>query len=376
MSSNEWEQARAYVEKLRQQGRTDEEIRQVMLKGGWTEEQVEKLKAQEAPQAPAAPQQAEPEGCGRVALACAAGFCAWFLTAVFLGGVFGSMRSVPEGVSGFLLWLVMGASAALGVAAVAPWRRRAAGVPLLVLLQFVGAIAYATVLASGDYSAPGAVTGGLAGFLLGIVVLVMYDPRLPASRRRTRVGVIGAALLIAMVAVPLWWSARLQRAERVAPAVVEAWLHEDVLTLDGSIDWQELQWDDLWFPAVSLTGTMSDPGCEIEVTLDDRSLPSGGGEASAEGLKLFWAELWVPLPPYLAKTRPSGQTLTAIGFKPELAIHLRALGDRAARLGGEYRGISYGVEASSDIHMTSNYWDPNRKYIHISWCSGTRQASD
>ena len=53
MSSNEWEQARVYVEGLRQQGRTDEEIRQTMLKGGWTGEQVERLFTQEAPQAPA-----------------------------------------------------------------------------------------------------------------------------------------------------------------------------------------------------------------------------------------------------------------------------------------------------------------------------------
>jgi len=60
MSSNEWEQARAYVEQLREEGRTDEEIRQVMLKSGWTEEQIEKLFAREVPQAPAAPPPAQP----------------------------------------------------------------------------------------------------------------------------------------------------------------------------------------------------------------------------------------------------------------------------------------------------------------------------
>jgi prepilin-type processing-associated H-X9-DG protein len=55
MSSNEWEQARAYVEQLREEGRTDEEIRQVMLKSGWTEEQVEKLFAREVLRAPPPP---------------------------------------------------------------------------------------------------------------------------------------------------------------------------------------------------------------------------------------------------------------------------------------------------------------------------------
>jgi len=54
-AGDEWEQARGYVERLRQKGRTGEQIRQIMLKGGWTQEQVEKLLAWEVLQAPAPP---------------------------------------------------------------------------------------------------------------------------------------------------------------------------------------------------------------------------------------------------------------------------------------------------------------------------------
>ena len=60
MSSNEWEQARAYVERLRQKGRTDEQIRQIMLKGGWTEEQVEKILPGEVLRAPSPPAPSPP----------------------------------------------------------------------------------------------------------------------------------------------------------------------------------------------------------------------------------------------------------------------------------------------------------------------------
>ncbi len=42
-SGNEWEQARAYVRMLREKGHADEDIRQMALERGWTEEQVEEL---------------------------------------------------------------------------------------------------------------------------------------------------------------------------------------------------------------------------------------------------------------------------------------------------------------------------------------------
>lgn len=60
MSSNEWEQARAYVERLRQKGRTDEQIRQIMLKSGWTEEQVEKILPGEVLRTPPPPAPSPP----------------------------------------------------------------------------------------------------------------------------------------------------------------------------------------------------------------------------------------------------------------------------------------------------------------------------
>ncbi len=41
MSSNEWEQARIYVKRLREKGHTDDEIRQIMIEGGWEEDEVE-----------------------------------------------------------------------------------------------------------------------------------------------------------------------------------------------------------------------------------------------------------------------------------------------------------------------------------------------
>ncbi len=43
MSGNERDQARAYVRRLRREGRTDEQIRQLMLGGGWSEEQFDDL---------------------------------------------------------------------------------------------------------------------------------------------------------------------------------------------------------------------------------------------------------------------------------------------------------------------------------------------
>lgn len=60
MSNNEWEQARAYVDQLRQKGRTDQQIRQIMLKGGWTEDQVEQLFARDVLRAPPPPPPAAP----------------------------------------------------------------------------------------------------------------------------------------------------------------------------------------------------------------------------------------------------------------------------------------------------------------------------
>ena len=55
MSSSKWEQGRAYVEQLRGEGRTDEEIRQVMLESGWEEEQLDDLFAVGAPSPSAEP---------------------------------------------------------------------------------------------------------------------------------------------------------------------------------------------------------------------------------------------------------------------------------------------------------------------------------
>ncbi len=54
MSSDRWEQARAYVESMRQDGRTDDEIRQGLRQAGWPQEQVERLLAPEMPQPPGA----------------------------------------------------------------------------------------------------------------------------------------------------------------------------------------------------------------------------------------------------------------------------------------------------------------------------------
>jgi len=49
MSQDYWEQGRAYVEKQRKAGRTNEEIRQGLLKAGWQEAQVAKLLPPEQP---------------------------------------------------------------------------------------------------------------------------------------------------------------------------------------------------------------------------------------------------------------------------------------------------------------------------------------
>ncbi len=49
MSGNEWEQGLAYVKKLRLEGHTDEDIRLIMLAGGWLARQVQRLLAPEAP---------------------------------------------------------------------------------------------------------------------------------------------------------------------------------------------------------------------------------------------------------------------------------------------------------------------------------------
>ncbi len=52
MSSNEWEQARAQVKKMREDGHTDDQIREMALERGWTQEQVEKILSREVLQAP------------------------------------------------------------------------------------------------------------------------------------------------------------------------------------------------------------------------------------------------------------------------------------------------------------------------------------
>jgi hypothetical protein len=43
MSSDQWEQGREYVEKLRQRGRSDDDIRKALLQAGWQEAQLGKL---------------------------------------------------------------------------------------------------------------------------------------------------------------------------------------------------------------------------------------------------------------------------------------------------------------------------------------------
>lgn len=60
MSENSFEQARTYVETLRQKGHTDEQIRQMMLKAGWTQEQLKALFAGEVPQAATRPPRLAP----------------------------------------------------------------------------------------------------------------------------------------------------------------------------------------------------------------------------------------------------------------------------------------------------------------------------
>ncbi len=60
MDRSDWQQARAYVELLRKDGRRDDDIRQILLNTGWSEEQVAGLLSREAPQAPAPPPPATP----------------------------------------------------------------------------------------------------------------------------------------------------------------------------------------------------------------------------------------------------------------------------------------------------------------------------
>ncbi len=70
MSGNEWSQARAYVRMLREKGHADEDIRQMALERGWTEEQVEKLlpgRVLRAPPPP--PAQPSPRPAGREVVA-------------------------------------------------------------------------------------------------------------------------------------------------------------------------------------------------------------------------------------------------------------------------------------------------------------------
>lgn len=43
MSSDQWEQGQEYVEKLRQRGRSDDDIREALLQAGWQEAQLDKL---------------------------------------------------------------------------------------------------------------------------------------------------------------------------------------------------------------------------------------------------------------------------------------------------------------------------------------------
>ncbi len=60
MSSNEWEQARAQVKKMREDGHTDDQIREMALERGWTQEQVEKILSREVLQAPPPPSSPTP----------------------------------------------------------------------------------------------------------------------------------------------------------------------------------------------------------------------------------------------------------------------------------------------------------------------------
>jgi hypothetical protein len=53
MSGKETDQARAYIRGLRRSGRTDEEIRQLMLRSGWAEEQLDDLFGVDVPPPPA-----------------------------------------------------------------------------------------------------------------------------------------------------------------------------------------------------------------------------------------------------------------------------------------------------------------------------------
>ncbi len=66
MAGDEWEQARAYVRMLRENGHTDEDIRQMALERGWTQEQVEQLLPGRALRDPPRPPSPSPHaGSGR-----------------------------------------------------------------------------------------------------------------------------------------------------------------------------------------------------------------------------------------------------------------------------------------------------------------------